>query len=592
MNNQADRSPIELSCDVLVVGGGFAGLNAAIEARLAGAVVTLVDKASVASSGASTMCDGLTTGPLRGQDLEPWINEFVVHGEYLADPAWARFVLEEQIGRLEMLDRLGPVLFRDEAGNLGQYSSRGMLEVKCVQFNPKMAVELLRAQARALGVTILDRICVSDLLTSDGLYPTNDRVCGAAGFHARTGQSLVFWAGAVVLATGPIAIKGFHVVDNDTGDGNALASRVGAVHQDMEFATGGNFSVLARHYRLSIFNVGVAHGVKMINKDGLRFMEQYDPIRIERTELSRVTAAWIKELIEGRGPVYLDFRDCDETYWDDLKSIRGRAAVESLFESGLLPDPRTEPIEIEPTRSYWSNGRGGVEIDLECRTAVPGLFGAGAVAKNNAPGTHSSAGIPTAFAMTTGARAGRLAAEETLGHPVSTYPGVADEVLHRTWQPYHRTAGITPDQAHQRIAAIIGNPMDTLLLNATKLQSALDAFDDLRIELDQHLHAPDIHELVKATEATNTIEWCELVLASMLDRTESREGFYREDYPYTDDFQWRCWHLVQREADGKLVFTTKQVPYHDYPTPPPPPRRELSAIGHILHSEHPMPAHN
>src|SRR5262249_45831330 len=160
----------------------------------------------------------------------------------------------------------------------------------------------------------------------------------------------------------------------------------------MEFTLGGTFTIVEKNFKLSSYNVALAHGAWMINARGERFMEKYDPIRLERGELPLVVAAFVKELIDGRGPCYIDLRKCDDSFWVDWEKIGPGAA---WLESDKTPDPRTHPLLIESNWGIMSaDGRGGICIDIDCRTSRAGLLAAGACAKNSAIGFHGSAGAP------------------------------------------------------------------------------------------------------------------------------------------------------------------------------------------------------
>jgi succinate dehydrogenase/fumarate reductase flavoprotein subunit len=576
------REPVVHTPDVLVVGGGFAGTWAAIRAAEMGATVTLADKAVVSRSGASTMSSGVTNGPTRDDDIDAWVEELVRKGNYMVDQRWTRQLLTGQIERLEELERYGDVIFKDERGRFKQYLSRGMVLVRGVQFSPKRAMELLRARAVELGVHIADRMCVVDLLTSDEQYPTAGRVNGGVGFDTRTGQIHVFHAGATVLASGPINVKGYNPIDNDTGDGTAMALRVGALVVDPEFSMSGTFNIVWKNYRvISLFNIGLGHGLRLINRLGERFMEHYDPVRLERSELPLVVAAFVQELIAGRGPVAMDLTGCDDEFWDNLVKARGQANADVLFSPGL-PDPRVTPVQIEATRGFWSNGRWGPKIDLDCRTSVPGLYAAGAVAKNDANGTHGSAGVPTAFAMVSGHRAGEFAALEALGTRRTSPPPAARlaELMAEIHAPLNRADGISTAEAFDRILALQGTVIENFELDEAQLvrriaDHATAAADFARIR------AIDPHDLVKVYEFRNTYRWLGCTLAGMLDRTESRVGFIRRDFPYTDDVEWHCWHGVRDTGDG---YAFEKIPYPREPgdIAPPPPTRYLDPVAAML----------
>lgn len=571
--------------DVVVVGGGFAGAWAAIRAAETGARVILTDKARIARSGASTMSSGVTTGPTREDDLEPWVGELVKRGGYLCDERWTRAMLEGQVERLEELDAMGVPFEKDENGRFKRYLSRGMVEVRAVHYNPKRAMELLRERAIAAGVELYERLSITNLLTSDGQHPTAGSVTGVAGIDVRKEKTVVIQARAVVLASGPLGLKGAHGVDNCTGDGMALALEAGAVIADPDFVFGGTFDVVWQHLRVDTFNVGLGHGLTLINRHGERFMRHYDPERMERGELQVVVAAFVKELVEGRGPVYMDYRDCDEAFWESLERVRGNSNKGSLFDPAL-PDPRTTPVVVEAGRRFWSNGRNGPRIDLEGETSVSGLFAAGAVAKNDAVGTHGSAGTPTAWAMVTGYIAGEHAAIRAASSPGGLEPlgrDVLERVASRILAPLRTPSGsaaIDITTALRSVAELEGTVVENLQLDEESLTKRISATQDFRDALAA-LKVDDWHDLVKAHECKNIVTWMELMYVSMLDRTESRLQFYRRDYPYTDDFAWRCSHLGRYLAPGRFELSKQEI-YSSGKYPPPPPRRYLDPIGEVM----------
>lgn len=565
--------------DVLVVGGGFAGTWAAIRAAEMGARVLLVDKAVVARSGSSTMSSGVTTGPTHDDDLNAWAEELITRGQFMCDQRWTRQVLAGQVERLRELDRWGATIIKGADGMFSKFLSRGMMVVRVVQYSPVSAMSALRARAEELGVTVIDRISVIDLITSDREYPTKGRVCGAYGFQTRTGETHCFMAKSVILASGPAALKGFNPVENNTGDGMSMALKAGAEILDAEFALSGTFSIVQKKYSVrSLFNIGLGHGLRLINRNGDRFMESYDPERLERSELPLVVAAFVRELAEGRGPVYMDLTGCDDAFWDNMVTTRGAANVAVLF-SGEIPDPREHPIQIEATRAFWNTGRGGPNIDLGGRTSIPGLYASGAVAKNLASGTHGSAGAPTAWAMNSGYEAGEAAALDALADDVAApaVPGAAELAIldQRVHAPLTRASGISTSEALRRLHYLQGNILENFALYDELLRDrhaqALDWAGDFA-----SITATDVHDLVKAHEFANSHRWVALTHLAMRKRTESRGGLLiRKDYPYTDDFEWRCFHGATDTGDGNYTF--RKVPLTVPPggIPLPPPRRYL-----------------
>jgi succinate dehydrogenase/fumarate reductase flavoprotein subunit len=578
----AAADAISVEANVLVIGGGFGGLWAALRAAEICDKVLLVDKAFVSRSGASTMSGGVTNAPTDRDDLQVWVDEIVERGGYMCNLDWTWQLLTGQRERVKDFQRWGVPIVRDENGNIKRFASRGMVAVRCLQYNPKKAMEILRARAIAAGVTILDRICVTDLLTTDGHYPTRGAVAGAVGFNTRSGERLVVRARTTVIATGMTAMKGMHKVDNTTGDGMAAGYRAGGRLCDLEFGFGGTFSHLMKDYSFTNYNVSVAHGARLINRHGERFMAQYDPVRFERSELARVVAAFTKEIVEGRGPVYVDLRHVDPSYWENLQAV-SVSRNRNILMTNILPDPRENPLAIEPTWGLWNGSRSGLKIDQDCRTSVAGLFAVGSAAKNDATGTHASAGMPTAFCYVSGYKAGEIAGRQALESdlPLVEQPAL-ETLLHGMTAPLARSqSSLTPDQIHDRLSLLESSVIDSVRLNAERLQGFAEVAAEMRAEAD-HTRAADIHDLVKLHEARNLAECALLIYQSSLDRTESREQFFREDFPNTDDNAWFCWHGVTRGEDGEPVFDRERIPLERFGLRPPKPYNGPSPIAAIM----------
>lgn len=568
-----------IDADVLILGGGFAGSWAALRASQLGQKVVLVDKAFVSRSGASPISGGITTCPTDEDDLDAWAEEFITRGSYMCDQDWTYQLLEGQKERIKNLTDWDVPISRDENGNIRRFASRGMIVVRGMQYKPKIAMRELRKRILAAGGQVVDRVCIVELLTSDGKWPTSGAIVGAAGFHVHDGRLVLFRAKRTIMATGMISMKGTHGVDNDTGDGVAMAFRAGARLVDMEFTFGGTFSILMKDMHFPSYNVAVGQGARLINAHGERFMERYDPVRLERSELSFVVAAFAKEMLDGRGPVFVDLRYVNPTYWADIASLnRGN----SVLMSNHIPDPRRNPLLIEPSWGLWVAGRAGLQIDINCRASLPGLLAAGGVAKNNATGTHASAGSPTAFCFVSGWRAGETAAIESRGADLPDIASATIEHLReRAFGPLRRgRTESTADALHDRLSRLEASLLNGLILSAPKLGAMIDIAREVAADVET-TGASDLHDLVKLHEARSVAQCAGLVYETALDRTESREQFYREDFPYVDDDNWFCWHGVTC-TDVGTVFDREPIPLHNARFLPPGTTVGLSPIAEIM----------
>ena len=547
--------PTHLAADVLVVGGGLAGCWAALRAAQNGARVLIAEKGYVSRAGCSPMSGGVMTAPTPDDDLDVWADEFIRSGGYMNNQEWLESFLADQVERVGELDRLGPVIVKNQDNSIRRLRSRGMVHVRCLQFNPKATLTLLRTAIENCGVTLLDRLHIVDLLKDSG-----GAIVGAVGFHTRTAEPFVIRAKATILTSGSFNVKGRNIVDNVGADGHALAYRVGAELCDMEFAFGGSFTIMQKKYKFPAFNIALGHGARLINAAGERFMERYDPERLELSELPSVIAAFLNENLCGRGPVYVDLRHTDENFVSDLRAVRDAWAHE--LTTGRIKDFRTRPVLIEPQWMVWSH-RCGIRVDLSCRTNVTGLYAAGSVVKNESMGTHASAGSPTAFCGVAGTRAGNAAtlyAREVDGD--LDIREAAAPALERLRTTLGRGSGIMPDEAFAEIRSILGTPLDCMVLSSERIGEMRDSIRELRHRCD-NLRAADGHELVKAEEARAFLEVFDLSMASADARTESRGPFFRKDYPHTDNREWFCWHIGRKGENGPSL-RRERIPIERY----------------------------
>ena len=571
------------SADVLVIGAGFAGLWAAYRAVELGASVILVEKGFVSRAGASVISGGVTTYPRDDDDLDEWVREVTVHGGYMNDQIWTRRAFEGQVERIKDFIDWDIPITRDENGEIKRIASRGMFNVRALQYRPKVAVDELTRRIVEAGVQIVNRVAISELLTSDGALPTKGQVIGAVGLDVRSGDACIFSAKRVILSTGLMATKGVHKVDNDCGDGAAMAYRAGARLIDLEFSFGGTYDIVMGQFNFGSYNVAVGNGARLINRLGERFMERYDPERLERSEQSTYVGAFVQEIRQGRGPVKIDLRDMDPLYWDALRTTQ----IKNILVSDLVPDPKTTPLLIEPYWGIWNGGHGGIDIDYECRSSIPGLYAAGSAAKVYPAGLHGSAGLPTGFAMTSGYVAGESAAREALDNDAvdeERAKAVARDFFARSQEAMATVPSpVTPDMLHDKIVSLESSVMDTMILNDEKLGRWIDTIDEVLADTER-CKVDSAHELSKLEEARSLAQCMKLIYVAARNRTESRGHFYREDYPVTEDPDWLCWHAVERQEAGPVAFK-KPIPFDDYAIKPPPPVDTTSQLARIFRGD-------
>ncbi|MDP2727415.1 MAG: FAD-binding protein, partial [Dehalococcoidia bacterium] len=472
--------PIEIEADVLVVGGGLAGCWAAIRASDCSIPVVLVDKARVSRSGASTFAAGVMLAPQAEDDLAAWREEIVKAGDYLNDQDWVDVLLKEQVERIDDMARWGFPFERDDGGRLIRTVGRGHHNSRILMFHGKKPMEQMRRQCLKRGVRLLERIMVTDILTSDGKHPTQGRVVGALGVHTRTGQTYLFKCKALVMAAGAVGVrKGCGFVDNVSGDGVAAAFRAGAQLTGMEFCVCTNIAVWQRKYMAGGINMIQGSGARIVNARGERFMEKYDPVLLERARTHVLGKAFAKEVLEGRGPIYVDMRHFPSEVFDRFRRVIPKTM--QVFDAAGI-DPSKEMVECTPSvgcPASWSCN-GGIRVSLQCETTLPGLLAAGSCTKALPHGTYAVGGLNLAYCCVSGHRAGdraaQLASVVTYGEPDGGQVGV---LLKETLGSLDRKEGPKPDELTERIRSITTPAQHSFFKHEKRIRQVIDQLDEI-----------------------------------------------------------------------------------------------------------------
>ncbi len=541
-----------VSTEVLVVGGGIAGLSAAIAARKKGQEVLLCSKVTPGRASSSTLSQGSFRGRVAGFTAEEHRRLTVEAGYHLNEPALVEALVEDAPRAVLSLREFGVEILERQKGFF--------------VFAPKVGQEGLRITrpmaeyARRLGVNFLYPFLAADLLLREG------QAAGVWGLLRREGRPLAVAARAVVLATGGGGAA-YLRTDNppgSAGDGYALAYRAGLPLIDMEFV---QFYPLATAVpgRPSRFVLAIlADAGKILNAEGENLLEKYgidrSPVAIVcRDLLSRAMCA---EVAQGRGiagAVRLDLGGAAQG-WRRAQRIWGvsDAYLERVksWAGSLLADG--ESVLVMPTAHF---SMGGVAADSWGCTEIPGLFAAGEVA-GGVHGANRLGGNALTEAAVFGRRAGLAAAEFAAGQKAA--PLSADEAGALAKRSY---AGLREKLAEQRrhgvfpsLSAVKEAVRRTLWENAGVLRSA-DSLEKARADIEK-LKAGAAPakpgELVEFLESGNLLLVAEMIVRSALLRRESRGAHYRLDFPRQDDANWRK-HTLIRKRDGQMVVSTEAI---------------------------------
>lgn len=534
--------------DVLIIGGGIAGLLAAIRARDFVDKVVLVDKGRVGRSGCSPFAAGIYAVCFPEDNLDVWVKEMVETGEYLNDQEWAKQLCENSYPVASLIDKWAeqmgsPVFVKDAGGQFIRKRSRGHIHTSHCVINSLPMMDVLRRKADAKGVKLIERVMVTEL-----------HECAAVGFDYIRGELYSFQARSAVLAAGGCGFKSvFMGHRNLTGDLQAAAYRAGLIFKNMEqFAS----NTCHRDYDTHGMNLFVNVGGKFVNGLGEEFMGKYNPQLGSRARQPDLVLAFCREVKEGRGPIYLDMRTASKEDRALCRQILPETFM-AFDRAGI--DPFLRPMPWVPAFYGTIGTSGGVNIDLFCRTNIEGVYATGDTSCLPANGVTAIGGNALGFAAVSGYLAGENAAKFAAQAEEIKTKEDEEEALNLL-SPLFKPQGPGPDEIIQRIQKTLISVPVAYLKTSESLKRALDDLEKIKPMIGE-LKAQDLHELMKCKEAENMLVVAELYLRSSLFREESRGFHFREDFPVTDNQNWLKWVFIEKDKDAPKVWA------EDIPTP-------------------------
>ena len=556
-----DRNTHIVESDLLIIGGGSAGLWAAkrFTELLPEKKVVIVDKGPKEWGGLMSMAGGDFDAVLPGDDLDAWIEDFVYYFDGLCDQEQIEEILRRSNDRLEDYQRYGCEFFRKEDGTLKSIPQRGLPHVKLypaklVGRGGEDMVRNLVRQLRKANVTSLGRIVVTDLLKQNG------RVVGAVGFDSISGDFYRFRAQVVIASTGVGGWKTSYGKNTPTGEGVEMVWNAGVRLKDFEFSRVWN---MPRYFGWEGQTKLIPLGARFVNAKGEPFMEKYSPVLGVNTDPHFITIAMAMEIRAGRGPIYFDISRINP---DDLILLRPQNGwqlmnYEKLCKLGMdLFRDNTEWLP-QMTISY-----GGMEAGIKGTTNVEGLFAAG-TARSTEPGVYAGG-----FALMTTSVTGHLAGEGAAEFLASASPVESDRVdedidalRDAVYAPLGRE-GLTPHDVLRKIQTAMFPYDVSILKTEASLTRALDEIVRIREEEIPNMAAADPHYLLKLREIRGMALVSELYLRASLERRESRAGHFREDFPNRAE-DGLAWILIQKDENGAMSFSRKRVPLERYRHP-------------------------
>ena len=604
-------------CDVLIIGGGSAGLVAAIEAHDAGTNVLIISK-SKKGDPHTTLARGGINAALGTMDPE---DNWIIHaadtlreGEFLADYERVEVLCKNAPDAINELVNWGARFHREKDGRLTQRFFGAHTYRRTVFYQDWTGQEIIRVlmdQINQRKIRIIDNVYITKLLlksedddgdingeapplsSSGTLTPEEqvgkeqEEVKGAFGIDIEKKEFVTFECKSLILAAGGYtrvyAVSSSRIFEN-YGEGIALAYEAGVDLVDMEMVQFHPTGMVWPEKAVGTLATEAIRGEGgiLLNSKGERFMKNYDPERMELGPRDVVARANYNEIISGRGTEH-------GGVWLDVTHLRKEVIQERLttmyeqFQKLDGIDISKEKMEVGPTAHY---SMGGVVVDINCRTTVKGLFAVGEVI-SQIHGANRLGGNSLLDTIVFGKIAGGEAAKfAKQGITENTKKTEAPSQLKSN--VYNQKKGLDDnnDDYYGGIFVVkepinFRNEIQELMKqNAgivreqTRLQNGLkrildmkDEFysnkDNIKIkefEIDDYNNCEDV---VLSWQVKSSLIACEAIIRSALMRQESRGAHYRSDFPKLDDEKWKINIYCRKEGKGKSAAAAKMVLFKD-----------------------------
>lgn len=549
--------------DVLVIGAGGAGLRAAIEASTNGAKTALVCK-SLLGKAHTVMAEGGVAAALANVDKhDSWQTHFkdtMKGGKFLNNWRMAELHAKEAPERVLELERWGALFDRTPEGKILQRAFGGHSCKRLSHVGDRTGLEMIRTlqdKGVHMGIDVFMECTITNLLKDE------DNISGAFGYYRENGRFVLFKTKAIVLATGGIG-KAYQITSNSweyTADGQILAYHAGAELIDIEFV---QFHPTGMVWPPGVMGILVTEAVRgeggiLRNSKNERFMEKYDPEKMELSTRDIVARAIYTENKEGRGSphggVFLDISHKGAEY---IK--KKLPSMYHQFKDLADVDITNDPMEVGPTCHY---SMGGIRVEADTQaTNIQGLYACGEVAAG-LHGANRLGGNSLSDLLVFGRRAGLYAAEY-VGKITGQQKINVDEIrqVEKNMIVFFENKGENPYIVHNDLQTLMQNNVG-IFRNEADLTFAINELiklkeraKDIRVE-GSRIYNPGWH---MAYDLQNMILYSEAIARCAIQRKESRGAHARIDFQTTDPECSKWNSLVKKSSDGSMIVDKVPLP--------------------------------
>lgn len=543
-----------LTHDLVIIGGGLAGLRAAIEAAGTESGLDIAIISKVYSIRSHSVCaQGGTNAVLRGEDTYDLHSFDTTKGsDFLADQDVVDFLVREAAKEIIVLDHWGCPWSRNSTGRIDQRASGGQsFHRTCFAADMTGLHEMNTLYGKATSysnIEFFEEWFVTSLIVEE------NRAVGLTAIELKTGRMCTFAAKAVILATGGCErIFEFTTFSqHSTGDGMAIAYRSGLSLKDMEFTQFHPTGLVPSG--VLITETARGEGGHLLNVNEERFMTRYAPKKAELASRDVVSRGEMREILEGRGleGPYGPYIALDLTHIGEAKINERLPMIRDVAIKLGGVDPVEEPIPIRPSAHY---SMGGIQANIKTETSISGLYAAGECACLSAHGANRLGGNSTIDCLVFGAVAGKEAAKYALSSNLRKLSSA--KLLTEESRIYDKILGAEGDER----VPVIRDEMKRLMSEKVfifrkgdQLESALNEIRGLKQRFD-NIKVEDKGKqfntgIVEALQLDFMLDLAEVTIISALARKESRGAHSRLDYPKRDDENWLRHTLAHYTKDG------------------------------------------